>query len=185
MATWTAATAIPTGNLITSAWITNVTGMINFLGASGATAGKDLFFARQTVAQVIPNATYTALTFTQQAGEDMDVANGHSVTTNPSRYTAQASGKYRLTGSIALPANLAAQQMVGAFYKNGSLISTGAKGTFYVVNYASAEQSWIMPNLYTSLSAGDYVELMVFKPTGYTTDVSVSQSTFGVEWVGA
>lgn len=182
MATWTAATAIPSGGLITSAWMNNVTSMVNFLGASSVTAGKDLFMGRQTVAQTISNATITALTFTT---EDIDVADGHSNSTNPSRYTAKAAGKYRLTGSISVPANLAAQQMVGYYYKNGSLISTGTKGVFYVANYASAEQQMIMPTIYTSLAAGDYVELMVLKPTGFTTDVSMSQSTFGVEWVGA
>ena len=181
MATWTAATAIPSGGLITSAWMNNVTGMVNFLGATSATAGKDLFFARQTVAQTITGATYTALTFST---EDIDVAGGHSIVSQTSRYTAQAAGKYRLTGSISIPASLAAQQMVGAFYKNGSLISTGAKGAFNVVNVAN-EQSFTMPNLYTSLAVGDYVELYVLKPTGFTTDVSMSQSTFGVEWVGA
>ena len=175
MATWTAATAIPAGGLITSAWMTNITGAANFLGASG-TSAKDLFFARQTVAQAIPGNSYTALTFTT---EDIDAAGGHSTTTNTSRYTVQAAGKYRLTGSISVPASVTASQMVGAFYKNGTLATPGGKGTFNVVS-TTAEQSFIMPNLYVSLNASDYVELQVFKPTGFTTDVSVSQSTFGV-----
>ncbi|NDD53573.1 hypothetical protein EBZ39_06805 [bacterium] len=74
--------------------------------------------------------------------------------------------------------------MIGAFYKNGSLISVGAKGAFNVVNTTN-EQSFIMPNLYTSLAANDYVELYVYKIVSFSTDVSISQSTFGVEWVGA
>lgn len=183
MATWTAATAIPSGGLITSAWMTNVTGAINFLGAASATAGKDLFFARQTVAQTIPNNTVTALTFTT---EDIDVANGHSTSTNTSRYTAQASGKYRLTGSIACPAFAAADvNWYGAFYKNGSLLASGAKAMF-VTHSINNAVTYIMPAYYTTLTAStDYVELVVFKAVGFNTEISASQSTFGVEWVGA
>ena len=184
MATWTAATAIPTGQLITSAWMSNVAGAINFLGASGSSTGKDLFFARQTVAQALDftGGAYVALTFTT---EDIDVANGHSTSSQFSRYTAQAAGKYRLSGSISVPQNVAAQQMVGAFYKNGAVISSGAKASFYVGSYATTEQCFVMPNVYLTLATTDYVELRVTKGTNFTTEVSAGQSTFGVEWVGA
>lgn len=180
MATWTAATAIPAGNLITSAWMSTTTAAINFLGASSSTAGKDLFFARQGSGQVIAAATYTALTF---GGEDIDVANGHSTSTNTGRYTAQAAGKYRLVGSIAIP-NFGASgaAIIGAYYKNGAVIATDAKAAF--VNPA-AQATLVMPTYYVSLAATDYVELRVFNATGFTTDVSGQQSTFGVEWVGA
>lgn len=186
MATWTASTAIPSGGLITSAWMNNVTGMINFLGAANVSAGKDLFMGRQTTQQTITGGTAvpTALTF---GAEDVDVAEGHSIITQTSRYTVKAAGKYRLTGSISIKANQPAQQAVGYYYKNGSLINTGTKGVFYIVNYASAEQQFIMPTVYTSLNTGDYVELYAYgsNASGFTTDVSMSQSTFGVEWVGA
>lgn len=180
MATWTASTAIASGGLITSAWVSNVTGMVNFLGAASSSAGKDLFFARQTVAQTITAATDVALTFTT---EDIDVALGHSTATNTSRYTAQAAGKYRLTGSIAIPNfGVAGALIIGAFYKNGAQLASNAK--VGLANPA-AQSHLVMPNYYVSLAAGDYVELVVRNATGFTTDVSGQQSTFGVEWVGA
>lgn len=183
MGTFTAATAIPNGGLITGAWMSNVTLGLNFLaGAGGVSVAKDLFFARQGSGQVIPAATYTALTF---ADEDIDLADGHSKTTNTSRYTATAAGKYKLSGGIAIPNfGAAGANIVGAFYKNGAVLATNAKA-FFPNAAATNGQLLVMPTYYVSLAAGDYVELYVFNATGFTTDVTGQQSYFGVEWVAA
>lgn len=186
MATWTAATAIPTGQLITSSWMTNTVNAINFLGAAGgSTVAKDLFFARQGAGQALTASVAAALTF---GGEDFDTANGHSTATNTSRYVVQADGKYRLTGGIAIPASTTSQQIIGAFYKNGTAISNAAKVSVQIPNVAYA-QMVVMPTIYASLSktsTNDYVELWVTATTsGFTTETTPVQSFFGVEWIGA
>lgn len=58
-----------------------------------------LFSAVQTVAQSIPNNTWTSITFTT---ETLDTVSGHSTLSNTSRYTAQAgwAGYYQVSGLV-------------------------------------------------------------------------------------
>jgi len=182
MATWTAGTALASGALISQAWVQNVVNAQKFLAANDATYGRDLFFARQGAGQAITVTTGNVLTF---GGEDIDVANGHSTTTNTSRYTVQAAGKYRLTGGVAIPSSAAQQTVRAAFYKNGSALSEAAK-CYIAISNVGFPQTIVMPTIYASLAAGDYVEIHVVPyAAGFTTEVTNSQSFFGVEWCGA
>jgi len=183
VATWTAATAIPTGQLITSSWMTNTVNAINFLGAAGgSTVAKDLFFARQGTGQALTVTTGNVLTF---GGEDFDTANGHSTATNTSRYTVQAAGKYRLTGGVAIPSSAAQQTVRAAFYKNGSALSEAAK-CYIAISNVGFPQTIVMPTVYASLAVNDYIEIHAIPyAAGFTTEVTNSQSFFGVEWIGA
>ena len=186
MATWTAATAIPSGSLITSAWMTNVTGAINFLGAANATAGKDLAYLRRTTTQSLTAGTWAAVGFN---AEDFDVANGHDNTTNNSRYTAVAAGKYRLTGNVHFTHTTGTSALSGAFRKNGSGSSlTGfITGSAIVIDPPSAGRyGLVIPPTLVSLAAGDYVELMVNNSNASPAiDPTTYGVAFGIEWVGA
>lgn len=180
MATWTAATAVATGGLITSAWMNTTVGAINFLGAASSSTGKDLFFARQGSAQAIGlGAIPYPLTF---GGEDIDVAGGHSTTTNTSRYTATAAGKYRVFGAVAIPSSYGTRSVTVGFLKNGSTV--GINNTRYG---QSANQLIYAPTQYISLNANDYIELYTYGSglDSFTTIVGTTASHFGVEWVGA
>lgn len=188
MATWTAATAIATGNLITSSWMSNTVNAVNFLGAAGgSTVAKDLFFARQGSVQSIgAGAVFTPITF---AGEDFDAANGHSTSSNQSRYVVQAAGKYRLMGGVAVAGTVTDNVTVGYLKSLGgtgtsSLISQAAQNVGVV---AGASNTIIYaPTILVSLAAGDYVELATYRGlNGFSTVISGVQSYFGVEWVGA
>lgn len=182
MGTFTAATAIPTGGLITSAWMTNNTADINFLGAAGGTTiAKDLAFIRRATSQSISG--WTIISFD---AEDIDAANGHSTTAPYAyRYTAVAAGKYRLTGACAIAWTGASSPVLGCqFQKNGVAI-TGS--TAYRNPYNAVNETMILPTTYVSLAVGDYVAMAV-NVTGSATSPIVDPSSgavqMGVEWCG-
>ena len=184
MGTFTAATAIPTGGLITSAWMSNTTNGINFLAAGGgATVAKDLCLMRSTANQTsLTASTYTALTFNT---EDFDAANGHSTTTNTSRYTAVAAGKYRISAAIYMAAGgtNATQNIVFRLYKNGVAQTAHTYSTPCAT--ASLAGHYETPAFFISLAAGDYVELFVQPDWTAATASATVNSWMSVEWVGA
>lgn len=183
MATWTAATAIPAGNLITSAWMTTTTNAINFLAAADQTTGKDLALIYSDANQTgLTASTYTALTFPK---EDFDVATGHSIVTNTSRYTAVASGKYRISGAIYMAAGgtNATQNIVFRLYINGAAQTAYTYST--PNKTASIAGHYDLPTWYISLSAGQYVELFVNPDWAAATGSATLRSWLGIEWVGA
>lgn len=80
------------GAILTAAeWNTNVRDAVNFLTA------PPLCVMRQTSVQPLPASAFTALLFDT---EDIDRDNGHSISTNTSRYTAQTAGWYEIQSSI-------------------------------------------------------------------------------------
>lgn len=182
---FTAATAIPTGQLITSAWMTNTIGDINFLGAAGgSTAAKDLAFMRRTTNQTLTTATFTAINFD---AEDIDAAGGHSTSTNTSRYTAVNAGKYRLGGGAYITYSSGTPVIAACFRLNGS--GTGSTGYIAgsltrLVPGTSTACSIVMPTTLVSLAAGNWVEFVVYCD-GTSPQVDSSyQPSFSVEWVG-
>lgn len=183
MATWTAATAIASGQLITAAYMTNTANAINFLGAADGTYGKDLALIYSDATQgSLTAATYTALTFPK---EDFDVAGGHSTTSNTSRYTAVASGKYRVTGSIYMNngGTNASQNIVFRLYISGV---AQANYTYSTPNKtATIPGHYDLPTWYISLSAGQYVELFVNPDWAASTGSATLRSHLAIEWVGA
>ena len=166
--------------------MSNVTGMVNFLGASSASAGKDLAYLRRTTTQSLTAGIWTAVGFD---AEDIDVANGHSNSTNNSRYTAVAGGKYRLSGNVHMTYSSGTPAIAGLFRKNGT--GTGTTGFITgstVVNYPATAGAFslVMPTTIVSLAAGDWVELCV-NNTGTTpaVDPTTYGVAFAIEWVGA
>lgn len=185
MGTFTAATAIPTGGLITSAWMTNTVGDLNFLGAAGgATVAKDLCFMRRTTNQTLTTSTWTAISFD---AEDFDAANGHSTSSNTSRYTATASGKYRLGGCAYISYNSGTPAISAGFRLNGS--GTGSSGYIAgslcrVYPATSTAASIVLPTTLVSLTAGNWVELIVYCDGTSPQVDNAYQASFSVEWVG-
>ena len=126
--------------------------------------------------------TWTVLTFPK---EDFDVANGHSIISNTSRYTAAASGKYRISGSIFLASGgtAATQAVFFRLYFNGT---AQASYTHYEPNKtASLAGHYNLPTWYVSLTSGQYVELYVNPDWAATTASGTQRSYLSVEWVGA
>jgi hypothetical protein len=183
MATWTAATAVASGGLITGSYMSNTANAINFLGAADATYGKDLalIFSDANQTGLTANA-YTALTFPK---EDFDVASGHSTTTNTSRYTAAASGKYRIAGAVYMAAGgtNASQSLKFRLYING----TGQTAYTYDTPNKTATNPghYDLPTFFISLTAGQYVELFVSPEWTAATGSATFRSWLAIEWIGA
>jgi len=191
MATWTAATAIPAGGLITSAWMTNITGAANFLGASG-TSAKDLFFARQTTSQSLAaNSRGTANRINWDT-EDIDAANGHGTATGVYMgYTAQAAGKYAIQASVPMTLGGATTDTVGiSFFKGtGGANSTEIPGARYVFpnqNTASVF-TYVTPALFVTVAVGEVIDVRVSPSytSATTTAGSLIAPQVSIQWVGA
>lgn len=172
--TWTA------GEIVTAAMLnSNVRDAIGFVLAPPAAA------LRSTVAQSVPNSSWTSIAF---ATEDVDNDGGHSTTTNTSRYTAQTPGWYRVNGgSVGFTGN-----------------STGTRRTRLAVNGAplSASQVLIVASAAVAMSlpvvgaefylaVGDYVEVQAYQdvttPAGgaLTTVSAPTEAQSGVTLVWA
>lgn len=188
MATWTAATAIPTGQLITSAWMTNTVNAVNFLGAAGgATVAKDFAQMRRTTS--LSMSGWTKVNFT---AEDFDAANGHSVTTDTNRYVAQSSGKYQLSAIVTLSWGTNANPILGIRATKNDVSITGS--TVYVNPYSCTSETLVLPPTFVSLSAAagttpaDYVGIEVINTGGTPSplvDPTAGGVLFNVVWVGA
>ena len=193
MATWTAATAIPAGGLITSAWMTNITGAANFLGASG-TSAKDLFFARQTTSQSLTaNSRGTANRINWDT-EDIDAANGHGTATGVYMgYTAQAAGKYAIQASIPMTIGGATTDTIAvSFFKGtggtGNTEMSGARYSFPNQNSVSTF-TYVTPVYIATVAAGEVIDIRVTPGyAGASTNAGTAnniQPQVSIQWVGA
>lgn len=137
---------------------------------------------RQTAVQTnLANNTFTSITFT--VGEDLDSQDGHSPTTNTSRYTAHEDGWWMLTGGVSVEANATGRRMT-QWAKNGTVVSGSRIDTLAL----SAGESVIPARtIFISLSAGDYVELQLWQNSGGTRSTVVlpaeQQSTLTALWI--
>lgn len=164
---------LPAGHVPTAAELEEITDLID---------GPPRFVGRQTVAQVVTTATFTAITF---GSEDVDNYNGHSTAALTSRYVCQLAGWYQVSGKVAW--NGSATGRRGSDWRvNGAIV--GGSQVIYAAGSASAVQ---LPaaTMEVFLSAADYVELFGYHEHGsnLSTDVSFSgvHSFMSVRWVGA
>lgn len=118
--------------------------------------GKPIAQLKQTVSQSIPNTTWTMVTFTT---EDIDRDNGHSTTTNTSRYVVQTPGWYMLSGRVAFPNNGSGIRYVG-WWVNGTEISTLTFPALAGPANLPAETRLVYLNI------NDYVELGCYQNSG-------------------
>ncbi len=117
------------------------------------------FVGRSAVVQSIPNNLWTPLLLEI---EDDDNRNGHSTTTNTSRYTMPDAGWYDLAGSASFASNPTGYRSA-AFLVNGSLTNF----------YWSTQMPSVSGNV-TAISiagdlyfgAGDYVEVGCIQTSG-------------------
>lgn len=188
MATWTQATAIPQGQLITAAWMSNIVNDVNFVGASG-TASRDMFFAVQQATQTLSTTTTNFISF-GASSEIVDKANGHDTATNNTRYTVQAAGYYRVTATIGLQAGSTSGQFcVAKITKTSGATTAEVPGSgIYFPTSASKQTVGTLPSCIVSCAANDYLQVNAFVDTGTCATVNgggAFATTFLVEWVGA
>lgn len=138
---------------------------------------------RQTVAQSLTNSAFTALTF---GTEDIDSHNGHSTSTNTSRYTVQTGydGDYQLSGTAAIAAAAGGGRGT-RWFKNGTAIN-GSETMVGNVNPLNQGQPAV--TIIVSAVAGDYFELAAWQDSGGAINSAVvapAQSTASIRLVAA
>ncbi len=137
---------------------------------------------RQTVAQSCTNNSFTAITFTT---EDYDNQNGHSTSSNTSRYVCQVAGRYQLSGKVAFVASNTGRR--GTQWRvNGSVVP-GSQVLISSGDDADETQYQAM-TMTVLLAVNDYVELFGFQHSGGSLNTSVgdtqTQSVMQILWTG-
>lgn len=136
--------------LVHDQWtLTNIAGQSPLLDRCRAT---------MTTGQDIPNATYTAVVWTDPDVYDM---NGmHNSTTHPSRITIQTSGWYTVSALIGFAGNASGTREL-ALYKNGSLV-----GIYMDLVSTNTNQMMLSMSDEMPLLAGDYLEIFAYQSSG-------------------
>lgn len=165
------------GEVETGAYLNSaVTNLGNFM------LGKPIALLRQTVVQALTTSGTTyALTFDT---EDVDRDNGHSTSTNTSRYTAQTAGWYFVSATAAFAGNVTGSRLA-RFAVNGTAINFGQN-----INYATLNSNTcVLPlNALMYLNVSDYVEVQVNQTSGASLNTNVTapyQSFMSVIWVSS
>lgn len=110
------------------------------------------------VQQSIATATWTVLAF---ASEHYDTDTMHDTSTNNSRLTVTTAGKYHISGHVGFEANATGIRAIA--------IKTNGTSDFLAVQNANAVSGaphYLSISADYNLSAGDYVELVVYQTSG-------------------
>lgn len=161
------------GNYITGAlWNAQVGATMNWLLGSGSN-GPPRFKGTASTVQTISSGSGgdTAITLDTEL---YDSDNGHSTTTNTSRYTIQVAGTYLILGTAAIDINSAGNRKCGINI-NGSNALGGA-----FTGPSMASNTWVASVSVTqALVVGDYVELVVWQTSGSNTLTTKVGGAFG------
>lgn len=160
-----------TGQIIPAAWGDIVRDDLEYLARNFPHCS-----IKETTAQSIPTATWTALTSDE---ENSDIGGMHSTTVNTSRITIPAGegGLYFITIAVthAQPGGAAGERFVGVG-KNGAAPTISLASNTALTASATSQSGSIS----MVLAAGDYVECKVFHTRGSNLDCNLND--FSVAW---
>lgn len=161
------------GNLITGAlWNANVYNGLTFL------LNPPLFSGYQSTGQSIPSGQNPVAINIDT--ETLDTYGGHSNSTNPSRYTAQVAGTYKVWGGFA-GGGFASQTVFLAFIaKNGTEVPGSRTSD---VGNASHSYSLATVPVFVTMVVNDYVELYGASDVAGTSHTSFPTSSLNVQFV--
>lgn len=170
------ATEVPGGFVTSALWNAQVGAALQWFFGTGAGNGVPRFRARASTGQAFASSTNHAPVNLDE--EDYDSEGGHSTTTNPSRYTCQVPGIYRITAQGSFTTNATGGRCV-AIMVNGGLVAQARSPAM------PAGQSWVLQaNIDHYLNIGDYVEVGLYQNSGssLTTATGVSVSPMLMLW---
>lgn len=159
------------GEVVTADNINTLYSGISFL------ENRPLFKATTTVNVSIPNSAFTVVTWNNNV---VDTYNGHSVTTNTSRYTAQVAGWYWATADTQW-ANNATGIRDALFSVNGTTL-----GETFVGGWTGWNNSGLSGGLAAApgpifLNVNDFLEVQVFQNSGGALNLVVGM--FAAIWI--
>jgi len=169
------------GNFITAAWQNaQVKALNDFLAGSG-TNGVPRFKGYASSAQSLATGT-TDIPLTLDT-EDYDSDNGHSTTTNTSRYTVQVAGTYVIMGTAAIATSATGNRKLGI-----NVNGVNARGGV-VQSPGFASNSWCAVVCTTqALVVGDYVELVAWQTSGGSLNTSATAGfgpVLALNWISS
>lgn len=131
-----------------------------------------------TLVQISATTSLTTGTWTAigMDSSTFDNYGGHSNSTNNSRYTVQAAGKYLVGGAVAV-ANNSSGSRAAKVLKNGAVL----QGPYSLVPPSSARPTSVtVAGFIVPCAVGDYLELAGFEDSGGTlaTVITSDQSSF-------
>lgn len=165
-------TEVP-GNYVTSAWQNaQVKALNDFLAGSG-TNGVPRFKGYASTGQSIATGSGTDVPVTLDT-EDYDSDNGHSTSTNTSRYTIQVAGVYTVMATASFPTNSTGNRKLGINVNGGNARGGVFQGPAMASNSWSAcvcvEQAFVV---------GDYIELVVWQTSTISLSLNAGGGGFG------
>lgn len=158
------------GELVTAAYMN-----VNIRDAGNFFLGRPLAILRQTVAQSVPNATYTAVLFDT---EDIDRDAGHSTSSNTGRYIPQTTGYQFLAYTLPWAVNGTGARSA-RFRMNGADTAATAAGRTTIGNGGGAADTANGGSGFLYFNGTtDYVELIAYQNCGSAllTEVDTSVS---------
>ena len=137
---------------------------------SGAGANTPAFSLTNSVAQSIPHATFTKLTFDT---EDYDTDN--CVTSD--RFTPTTAGKYVFTVNLCYSnLNNTDHRILVSLYKNGGFIL--AMGDLAANTDSGADPSMCLTQTFEANGTSDYFEAYAYQDTGSSHDTFAGRNKF-------
>jgi len=169
------------GNYLTGAlWTAQVKATMDYLMGSG-TNGVPRFKGYASTGQSLTTGqTDVAITLDT---EDYDSDNGHSTSTNTSRYTIQVAGTYLLLGTGAFTASATGNRKLGININGANARGGTFQGPGMATNSWSATVC-----VEQALIVGDYVELAMWQTSGGNLSTSASTGfgpTLMCQWVSS
>lgn len=130
------------------------------VGGGGGGGSLGATRAYQAAAQTVPcnGSTYTAITFTAEAFDDLAA---HDNATNPSRFTAPATGRYRFLTQIELTSVEANKVAYVMIYKNSKASGTRIAIVRQSQSGSAGDLEMTCNTGQIALTAGDYLEAYV------------------------
>lgn len=165
-------TAPQVGNPISQSYLTNqMYNPLTFL------LNPPLFAGYQVTGQSIP--TGQSAVAINMDGTLTDTYGGHSNSTNPSRYTAQVAGVYKVWGGFAGGGFTSQTVFLAYIAKNGAEV-VGSRAS----DVGNASHSYALATIpvFVTLAVGDYVELWGASDVTGVAHVGNPTSSLNVEW---
>lgn len=161
------------GSFLTGAlWTAQVKALIDFTtgsGTNGVPRFKGYASTGQSIATGSGSDTPVALD-----SESYDSDNGHSTTTNTSRYTIQVAGTYLIMATASFPTNATGNRKLGI-----NINGTNANGGVFT-GPAMSGNSWsACVCVEQALAVGDYVEMVVWQTSGAPATLNSGGGGFG------
>lgn len=154
------------GEVVTAAFMNS-----NIRDGGNYFLAQPLASLRQNVVQSVPNNAWTAITFDT---EDLDTDNGHSTSTNTSRYVAATAGWHLCTYDLSFVGNVTGRRG-GRMRMNGADTGVGFGMGRVLMNTSSAFDAAVCGSgLLQFNGTTDYVELMGFQDSGGALNTNIA-----------